>query len=75
MSQSTLISPVENMTGKLSSTSDGRVTVTRRKCYGKMLKVGLFMVRWRPMFIIAMRENGRKLQVKIEVFSKKCNCL
>ena len=38
MSQSTLISPVENMTGKLSSTSDGRVTVTRRKCYGKDAK-------------------------------------
>ena len=38
MSQTTFISPVENMTGKLSSTPDGRVTVTRRKCYGKDAK-------------------------------------
>ena len=35
MSQTTFISPVDNLTGKLSSTPDGRVTVTRRKCYGK----------------------------------------
>ncbi len=38
MSQTTFISPVENMTGKLSSTPDGRVTVTRRKCYGRDAK-------------------------------------
>ena len=38
MSQTTFISPVENMTGKLSSTRDGRVTVTRRKCYGRDAK-------------------------------------
>ena len=35
MSQTTFISPVDNLTGKLSSTPDGRVTVTRRKCFGK----------------------------------------
>ena len=38
MSQTTFISPVENMTGTLSSTRDGRVTVTRRKCYGRDAK-------------------------------------
>ena len=38
MSQTTFISPVANLTGKLSSTPDGRVTVTRRKCYGKDAK-------------------------------------
>ena len=38
MSQTTFISPVENITGKLSSTRDGRVTVTRRKCFGKDAK-------------------------------------
>ena len=38
MSQTTFISPVANITGKLSSTPDGRVTVTRRKCYGKDAK-------------------------------------
>ena len=38
MSQTTFISPVENITGKLTSTPDGRVTVTRRKCYGKDAK-------------------------------------
>ena len=38
MSQTTFISPVANLTGKLSSTTDGRVTVTRRKCYGKDAK-------------------------------------
>ena len=38
MSQTTFISPVDNLTGKLSSSPDGRVTVTRRKCYGKDAK-------------------------------------
>ena len=38
MSQTTFISPVESLTGKLTSTRDGRVTVTRRKCYGKDAK-------------------------------------
>ena len=38
MSQTTFISPVENLTGKLTSARDGRVTVTRRKCYGKDAK-------------------------------------
>ena len=38
MSQTTFISPVNNLTGKLSSTSDGRVTVMRHKCYGKDAK-------------------------------------
>ena len=38
MSQTTFISPVENITGKLTSTPDGRITVTRRKCYGKDAK-------------------------------------
>ena len=38
MSQTTFISPVDNLTGKLSSTRDGRVTVTRRKCYGRDAK-------------------------------------
>ena len=38
MSQTTFISPVENLTGKLTSTRDGRVTITRRKCYGKDAK-------------------------------------
>ena len=38
MSQTTFIAPVDNLTGKLSSTRDGRVTVTRRKCYGRDAK-------------------------------------
>ena len=38
MSQTTFISPFENLTGKLTSTRDGRVTVTRRKCYGRDAK-------------------------------------
>ena len=38
MSQTTFISPVDNLTGKLSSSPDGRVTVTRRKCYGRDAK-------------------------------------
>ena len=38
MSQTTFISPVNNLTGKLTSTHDGRVTVTRRKCYGQDAK-------------------------------------
>ena len=38
MSQTTFISPVDNLTGKLSSSPDGRVPVTRRKCYGKDAK-------------------------------------
>ena len=38
MSQTKLIAPVENMTGKFSSASNGRVIVNRRKCYGKDAK-------------------------------------
>ena len=36
MSKTTYMAPVETFTGKLSSHSaDGRITVSRRKCYGK----------------------------------------
>lgn len=36
MSQTTFIAPVETFTGKLTGHSaDGRITVSRRKCFGK----------------------------------------
>ena len=39
MSKTTYLAPVETFTGKLSSHSaDGRITVSRRKCYGKDAK-------------------------------------
>ena len=39
MSQTTYIAPVETFTGKISShNADGRITVSRRKCYGKDAK-------------------------------------
>ena len=39
MSQTTFIAPVETFKGKLTSHSaDGRVTVSRRKCFGKDAK-------------------------------------
>lgn len=39
MSQTTYIAPVETFTGKLSShNADGRITVSRRKCFGKDAK-------------------------------------
>lgn len=39
MSKTTYMAPVETFTGKLSSHSaDGRITVSRRKCYGKDAK-------------------------------------
>ena len=39
MSKTTYIAPVETFTGKLSSHSvDGRIIVSRRKCYGKDAK-------------------------------------
>lgn len=39
MSKTTYMAPVETFTGKISSHSaDGRITVSRRKCYGKDAK-------------------------------------
>ena len=39
MSKTTYMAPVETFTGKLSSHSaDGRITVSRRKCFGKDAK-------------------------------------
>lgn len=39
MSQTTYIAPVENFTGKLTShNADGRIVVSRRKCFGKDAK-------------------------------------
>ena len=39
MSQTTYIAPVKTFTGKISShNADGRITVSRRKCYGKDAK-------------------------------------
>ena len=39
MAKTTYIAPVETFTGKLSShNADGRITVSRRKCYGKDAK-------------------------------------
>ena len=39
MSQTTYIAPVETFTGKISShNADGRITVSRRKCFGKDAK-------------------------------------